>query len=74
MLIEMDSEADTAGLLWVDLIVFHQNIDTLRLALYKIINVNWQNYEQEIMPHSQLATKLLISFFTVWATVGVRSG
>ena len=55
MLIKMDSEVlDAASLLWVDLIVFHQNIDTLRLALYKIINVNWQNYEQEIMPQSQL--------------------
>jgi hypothetical protein len=52
----MDSEVHTASLLWVDLIVFHQNIDTLRLALYKIINVNWQNYEQEIMPHSQLTS------------------
>ena len=55
MLIKMDSEVDTASLLWVDLIVFHHKTsDTLRLALYKIINVNWQNYEQEIMPHSQL--------------------
>ena len=53
MLIKMDSEVlDTASLLWADLIVFHQNIDILRLALYKIINVNWQDYEQEIMTHS----------------------
>ena len=52
MLIKMDSEVDTASFLWADLIVFHQNIDTLRLALYKIINVNWQDYEQEIMTHS----------------------
>ena len=66
MLIEMDSEADTAGLLWVDLIVFHQNIDTLRLALYKIINGNWQNYEQEIMPHSQLTSDTRSLFFRLF--------
>ena len=54
----MDSEVDTASLLWADLIVFHQNIDTQRLALYQIINVNWQDYEQEIMPHSHIITAL----------------
>jgi hypothetical protein len=62
----MDSEAFVAAsLLWVDLIVFHQNIDTLRLALYKI-NVNWQNYEQEIMPHSQLTSDTRSLFFRLF--------
>jgi hypothetical protein len=47
----MDSEAFVAaGLLWVDLIVIHHKTsDTLRLALYQIIDRNWQNYEQGIM-------------------------
>jgi hypothetical protein len=40
MLIKMDSEVlVAASLLWADLIVFHHKTsDTLRLALYKIIN------------------------------------
>ena len=52
----MDSEAFVAAsLLWVDLIVFHHKTsDTLRLALYQIINRNWQNYEQGIMSQPQL--------------------
>ena len=61
MLIKMDSEVFVAAsLLWVGLIVsHHKTSDTLRLALYQLINVNWQNYEQEIMPQSQLfKTKL----------------
>ena len=55
MLIKMDSEVFVAAsLLWVGLIVsHHKTSDTLRLALYQLINVNWQNYEQEIMPQSQ---------------------
>ena len=31
----------------------------MRLALYKIINGNWQNYEQGIMPHPQIFTNML---------------
>ena len=61
MLIKMDSEVFVAAsLLWVGLIVsHHKTSDTLRLALYQLINVNCQNYEQEIMPQSQLfKTKL----------------
>ena len=56
MLIKMDSEAfAAASLLWVDLIVcHHKTSDTLRLALYQIINRNWQNYEQGIMPQRHL--------------------
>jgi hypothetical protein len=53
----MDSEVFVAAsFVWVGLIVsHHKTSDTLRLALYQIINNrNWQNYEQEIMPHSQL--------------------
>ena len=59
MLIKMDSEAFVAAsLLWVDLIVcHHKTSDTLRLALYQIINRNWQNYEQGIMPQRQLFTE-----------------
>jgi hypothetical protein len=47
MLIKMDSEAFVAAsLLWVDLIVIHLKIsDTLGLALYQIIDRNWQKYE-----------------------------
>ena len=52
----MDSEVFVAAsFVWVGLIVsHHKTSDTLRLALYQLINVNWQNYEQEIMPQSQL--------------------
>ena len=32
----------------------HKTSDTLRLALYQIINGNWQNYEQGIMPQPQV--------------------
>ena len=61
MLIKMDSEAFVAAsLLWVDLIVIHHKAsDTLRLALYQILNRNWQNYEQGIMPQSQLHEELI---------------
>jgi len=57
----MDSEAfAAASLLWVDLIVcHHKTSDTLRLALYQIINGNWQNYEQGIMSQPQLTTLFL---------------
>ncbi len=34
----------------------HKTSDTLRLALYQIINRNWQKYKQGIMPQSQLCT------------------
>ena len=58
MLIKMDSEVPIVAaslLLWVDLIVIHHNTsDTLRLDLYQIINGNWQNYEQGIMPQSHI--------------------
>ena len=56
MLIKMDSEAFVAAsLLWVGLIVFHHKTsDALRLALYQIIDRNWQNYEQGIMSQPQL--------------------
>ena len=56
MLIKMDSEAFVAAsLLWVGLIVFHHKTsDTLRLALYQIIDRNWQNYEQGFMPQPQI--------------------
>ena len=52
----MDSEVFVAAsFVWVGLIVsHHKTSDTLRLALYQLINVNCQNYEQEIMPQSQL--------------------
>jgi len=32
----------------------HKTSDILRLALYQIINGNWQNYEQGIMPQPQI--------------------
>ena len=32
----------------------HKTSDILRLALYQIINGNWQNYEQGIMSQPQL--------------------
>jgi hypothetical protein len=32
----------------------HKTSDTLRLALYQIINGNWQKYKQGIMPQPQL--------------------
>ena len=53
----MDSEVFVAAsLLWVDLIVsHHKTSDTLWLALYQLINVNWQKYRQGILPQSQLA-------------------
>ena len=35
----------------------HKTSDTLRLALYQIINRNWQKYKQGIMPQSQLFSK-----------------
>ena len=56
MLIKMDSEAFVAAsLLWVDLMVIHHKTsDTLRLALYQIIDRNWQNYEQGIMSQPQI--------------------
>jgi len=59
MLIKMDSEVFVAAsFVWVGLIVsHHKTSDTLRLALYQLINVNWQNYEQEIMPQSQIIRK-----------------
>ena len=52
----MDSEVFVAAsLLWVDLIVcHHKTSDTLWLALYQIINVNWQKYRQGIMPQSHI--------------------
>jgi hypothetical protein len=55
----MDSEVFVAAsLLWVDLIVFHHKTsDTLRLALYQIINRNQQKYRQGIMPQSELFTQ-----------------
>jgi hypothetical protein len=57
----MDSEAFVAAsLLWVGLIVFHHKTsDTLRLALYQIIDRNWQNYEQGFMPQPQLIIGLI---------------
>jgi hypothetical protein len=56
----MDSEAFVAAsLLWVDLIVIHHKTsDTLRLALYQIIDRNWQNYEQGIMSQPQIINEL----------------
>ena len=33
----------------------HKTSDTLRLALYQIINGNWQKYKQGIMPQPHLA-------------------
>jgi hypothetical protein len=56
MLIKMDSEAFVAAsLLLVDLIVIHHKTSyTLRLALYQIIDRNWQNYEQGFMPQHHL--------------------
>jgi hypothetical protein len=58
MLIKMDSEIFlAASLLWVDLIVFHQNIWHPEASFYKIINGNWQKYEQGIMPQHQLVSR-----------------
>ena len=56
MLIKMDSEVFVAAsFVWVGLIVSHHKTSgILRLALYQLINENWQNYEQGIMPHSQI--------------------
>jgi hypothetical protein len=56
----MDSEVFVAAsLLWMDLIVFHHKTsDTLRLALYQIINRNQQKYRQGIMPQSELVNQL----------------
>ena len=64
MLIKMDSEVFVAAsFVWVGLIVsHHKTSDTLRLALYQLINNrNWQNYEQEIMPQSHLSSSLIQS-------------
>ena len=63
MLIKMDSEAFVAAsLLWVDLIVIHHKTsDTLRLALYQIIDRNWQNYEQGIMSQPHIIISLDLS-------------
>jgi hypothetical protein len=60
MLIKMDSEAFVAAsLLWVDLIVIHHKTSyTLRLALYQIIDRNWQKYEQGIMSQPHLISKI----------------
>jgi hypothetical protein len=61
----MDSEAFVAAsLLWVDLIVIHHKTsDTLRLALYQIIDRNWQNYEQGIMSQPQLYILYYLHFY-----------
>jgi hypothetical protein len=69
MLIKMDSEVFVAAsFVWVGLIVsHHKTSDTLRLALYQLINVNWQNYEQEIMPQSQLTIVLLSALSSNWS-------
>ena len=55
----MDSEAFVAAsLLWVGLIVFHHKTsDALRLALYQIIDRNWQKYEQGFMPQPQIVIR-----------------
>jgi hypothetical protein len=70
----MDSEVFVAAsLLWVGLIVsHHKTSDTLRLALYQLINVNWQNYEQEIMPQSQLVSPATATFIqsAIWSPYG----
>ena len=61
MLIKMDSEVFVAVSLWVGLIVFHHKTsDSLRLALYQIIDRNWQKYEQEFMPQPQVTIGLKV--------------
>jgi hypothetical protein len=52
----MDSEVFVAAsFVWVGLIVsHHKTSDTLRLALYQLINRNWQKYRQGIMPQPQV--------------------
>ena len=52
ILIKVDSEAFVAAsLLWVDLIVcHHKTSNILRLALYQIINRNWQKYKRGLCP------------------------
>ena len=59
MLIKMDSEVFVAAsFVWVGLIVSHHKTSgILRLALYRLINENWQNYEQGITPQPQLVIR-----------------
>ena len=62
MLIKMDSDdvIFVVASLFDCLKVFHHKTsDILRLALYQIINGNWQNYEQGIMPQSQLLRRIV---------------
>ena len=58
MLIKMDSDVIFVVASVCDCLKFchHKTSDVLRLAIYQIINENWQNYEQGIMPQSQLAS------------------
>ena len=73
----MDSEVFVAAsFVWVGLIVsHHKTSDTLRLALYQLINNrNWQNYEQGIMPHSQLINKLEPWWYLADLTLDGTSG
>jgi len=51
----MGSEVFVAASLWGDLIVIHhKTTDTLRLALYQIINRNWQKYGQGFISQPQI--------------------
>jgi hypothetical protein len=51
----MGSEVFVAANLWLGLIVFHHKTsDTLRLALYQIINRNWQKYGQGFISQPQI--------------------
>ena len=43
------------------------------VALYKIINRNWQKYKQGIMPQSQLVTQSVITLIKVSEGISVCS-
>ncbi|HET7391508.1 MAG TPA: hypothetical protein VFJ51_11835 [Nitrososphaeraceae archaeon] len=59
ILIKMDSEVFVAVSLCVGLtVIHHKTSDALRLALYQIIDRNWQKYEEGFMPQPQLITNI----------------
>lgn len=61
MLIKIDSEVlIAASFLWVNLIVFYQNIRRHGLALYQIIDENWQNETRNYAPVSNIYYKLKV--------------
>src|SRR5215471_15795360 len=67
MLIKIDSEVViAASLLWVNLIFFTKILDTHRLALYQIINDNWQIENMECPSLKYLINFLFCIFYYTW--------